>query len=344
MATEKKKKIVVGFWLRLLSDILDAVLLGVFGLLLVLPFRGLFYRLGENGLVVGLVITFLYTGILQSHIGQGQSLAKKLLRIQVVSIDGAYLSLAKSFFRYTVVALVIYNSWIWMALSSAFPFLNNFIIQSVYTYFIIFLLLGMALLIAFHPLKRGLHDLLANSVVVRKGLYSQEKLEILNDRSKAKRAFIIWGSGCALFLIFSTYMIAQYRESLSSVGEMVAIQQKIEAETLFENVTMSHRWHTYTNPEGVETNTTSIDLFPFLTKTKFDDIDLQKRETEKAVLIIVALYSRLPECDYINVQVRTGFNIGITSFYTRQATRFDKKGNVLGSNNPQPAADSQTEL
>ena len=54
-------------------------------------------------------------------------------------------------------------------------------------------------------------------------------------------------------------------------------------------------------------------------------------EIEKAVKVIVESYSKLNDCDYINVQVRTGFNIGISSFYIRKTTSFDNQGNQLKS-------------
>ena len=51
-AEVKEKSIVVGFWLRLVSDILDALILGLFGFLLSLPLQSVFYKVGENGLKV----------------------------------------------------------------------------------------------------------------------------------------------------------------------------------------------------------------------------------------------------------------------------------------------------
>ena len=59
---------VAGFWIRLASDVLDAILLGLFGLCLSLPFRSALYMLGENGVWIGLCVTFLYAGILQSRV------------------------------------------------------------------------------------------------------------------------------------------------------------------------------------------------------------------------------------------------------------------------------------
>lgn len=329
----KEKKVVVGFWFRLLSDIIDAIILMLFGFLLVFPLKSLFYKLGENGLFVGLLITFLYTGILQSHIGEGQSLAKKILKIQVLNIDGTYLSLPKSFFRYSIIALIFYNSWIWMALSSTFPFLNNIILQSVFTYFIVFLFLGVTILVAFHPLKRGVHDLLANSIVVRKGLFDQDKVESLNSPPKVKRALIIWGSCCVLLVVFSFYMVMKQTSSMPLLTELTKMQNSLDQKTEFENISVNHNWHTFKNSEGIETKTTSINILPFLEKEKFDNEELQMNEIEKAVKVIVESYSKLNDCDYINVQVRTGFNIGISSFYIRKTTSFDNQGNQLKSTN-----------
>ncbi len=325
----KEKKVVVGFWFRLLADIIDAIILGVFGFLLVIPFKGIFYKLGENGLFIGLFITFLYTGILQSHIGRGQSLAKKMLKIQVLNLDGTYLSLPKSFLRYSVIALIFYNSWIWMALSSSFPFLNNIIIQSAFTYFIVFLFLGVTILVVFHPLKRGIHDLLAKSIVVRKEAFEVEKIDSLNIKSKVNRAFVIWGTCCILLVGFSFYMIAKLNNSMPLLQELTKIQKIVGNQTEFSNISASHNWRSFTNSEGIETKTTSILIRPFLHKKEFDNEAFKMEEVQKAVKVVVKSYSKLDECNFINVQVRTGFNIGISSLYTTDNIVFDNKGNLL---------------
>ena len=82
MEEKTQKPIVVGFWLRLVSDFIDIIILGICGFLFAVPFKKIFYMLGENGIWLGFCIVFLYTGILQSAIGQGQSLGKKILKIQ----------------------------------------------------------------------------------------------------------------------------------------------------------------------------------------------------------------------------------------------------------------------
>ena len=326
--TQPEKKIIVGFWYRLLSDIIDAIILGVFGFLLVLPLKSFFYSLGESGLFIGLAITFLYTGILQSYIGKGQSIAKMLLKIQVVSIDGSFLSLSKSFFRYSIIALIFYNSWIWLSITSIFPFLNNVIFQSIFTLIIVFLFFGVTFLLAFHPLKRGIHDILAGSMVIRKNSYNIEQIEALNIKAKVKRAFIIWGIACISLITISITLFIKYDDtSKPLLFELTRIQQSVGEQTNFKNISATHNWQTYTNTDGIEQTTTRIVIRPFLKKDIFDDENGRMREIEKAVKLIAESYSKIEECNFINVQVRTGFNIGISSFYQTVGYEFDNKGN-----------------
>ena len=161
----KEKKIVVGFWLRLLTDILDAIFLAIFGYAVitstispVFTFGHMLYYLGDAGILIGLCVAFLYFGLLQSSIQNGQSLAKYILKIQVLKMDGSYMRLPVSFLRYAVIACIFYGYNIWDALVSAFPQLEASLVisWSIFALFI-FLSAGTILLVAFHPLKRGLH-------------------------------------------------------------------------------------------------------------------------------------------------------------------------------------------
>jgi uncharacterized RDD family membrane protein YckC len=172
-------RLVAGFWVRLLADFLDAIILGIFGFCLALPFRNFLFRLGESGVWIGLVVTFLYAGLLQSAIGHGQSLAKQVLKIQVLKMDGHYLSLPSSLLRYTVIALIFYNAWIGLALTSVFPILNHPAFQTAYAVGVMVLVVGTVLMVPLHPLKRGIHDLISGSIVVYKGTFDAERIVLL---------------------------------------------------------------------------------------------------------------------------------------------------------------------
>src|SRR5262245_57050849 len=92
-AESSDKPVVVGFWFRLLADSLDVLLLGIIGFVAVFLLQDLLYEIGEQGWWIGLCITFIYTGVLQSAIGNGQTLAKRFLNIQVLKRDGSFMSL-----------------------------------------------------------------------------------------------------------------------------------------------------------------------------------------------------------------------------------------------------------
>lgn len=320
----KEKKMVVGFWLRLLSDIIDTTILGIFGMLLILPFKTILYRIGENGLWIGLIITFLYTGILQSYIGKGQSLAKKMIGIQVLTLDGNFLSLQRSFSRYIVIALIFYNSWIWLAITSMFPFLNNNITAAIYSYAIITILLGVIFLIALHPQKRGLHDLIAGSIVTRKGIFNKSKLDELYSALKIKRAYIIVGVVSTTLMIGLILMTTLKINSFDHIRELTKLQNEIQHSTDFTNVRVAY--NTFTSKTK---KMASINVSAFIKKSLFDDKQLRKDESQKIINILKNDYSKLHECNNINIQIRTGFNIGITSSYIRTNTPYNIHGEPL---------------
>src|SRR5688572_3875551 len=110
-----------GFWRRFFSDVLDMLLLGLFGATLSLALGSLFWRLGPHSAWIELVITFLYSGLLQSSLGKGQTLGKRILGIQVLSMDGSYLSLPRSMLRYAMLATISYSDTVTAALRSLSP-------------------------------------------------------------------------------------------------------------------------------------------------------------------------------------------------------------------------------
>ena len=93
---------IAGFWIRLFADGLDALVLGAVGFLIATVFRDGLLRLGEKAVLFGIPFTLLYTGVLQSHIGGGQTLAKRLLGLRVLRLDGQFLSLDRSLVRWSI--------------------------------------------------------------------------------------------------------------------------------------------------------------------------------------------------------------------------------------------------
>jgi uncharacterized RDD family membrane protein YckC len=158
---------IAGFWVRVGADALDASFLWIIGLLLALPLRGAFLRLGERGVFVGLVISLLYTGVLQSRLGGGRTLGKRILGLTVIRPDGKLMSLDRSFVRYALMGLLVYQSAVASMLALVVPFLSLSLAETLMSAVAVALFLGCVLVVPFHPLKRGLHDLLAGTIVIR---------------------------------------------------------------------------------------------------------------------------------------------------------------------------------
>lgn len=302
---------VIGFWKRFVSDVLDAFLLGLFGFMLFF-LAPVFNILGEKGWWIGLVVTFLYAGISQSAIGNGQSLAKRLLGIQVIKRDGTFMSISESFLRYSVLAFIAYGGWILAGLTASFPFLKQDWFLTFFGLIQMVCFLGVVLIVPVHPLKQGLHDLLVNTVVVRVGSFTPERIEALRDVRKERRAYVIIFVMVAL-LVMAAGTIKIFFTDTDTLSKLFETSRRIEEVTSFQNIGFEFK-----------VNSGELVLKGFLPVSKFNDKDVLQAEVKKAVDLVMT--DRPVQKDFVlTFQVRTGYNIGITSRYNTQVFRFSSK-------------------
>ena len=78
---------VAGFWRRPIAFLIDYLIVGLIGMLLGMLFYDWLVSLGPLARFIGLAIALAYFGVLNSEIGHGQTVAKRLLRIKVVGVD-----------------------------------------------------------------------------------------------------------------------------------------------------------------------------------------------------------------------------------------------------------------
>ena len=77
------------------------------------------------------------------------------------------MSLDRSLVRYALMGLLVYQGAVASTLALVVPFLSLSLAQTLMGAMAVALFFGCVLVVPFHPLKRGLHDLLAGTIVIR---------------------------------------------------------------------------------------------------------------------------------------------------------------------------------
>jgi uncharacterized RDD family membrane protein YckC len=160
-------------WRRIVAAIVDGLIVGVAAFLIGIPWFDVFSRLGIWGPVVGFFMALPYYAILNSKMGGGQTLGKRLMHLQVVDAQGNPISFGKSLLRYGILA-------------GAYAF-DKLPLSLTRTPGIVFTLISITVsvvvgatiyLIVFNrPRRQGVHDLAVGSFVADADMSGPVKLE-----------------------------------------------------------------------------------------------------------------------------------------------------------------------
>jgi uncharacterized RDD family membrane protein YckC len=155
-------RVMGGIWRRLFAFLLDAFLLGIVGAIVGAAFFDTLVRMGPAARVAGFCIALCYFGLLDSSVGNGQTIGKRFLRLKVVDAQGGMLSLEEAILRFIIFAVPFFANGLPLPISR--------------TPWVVSALLGIVvfgggaanqyLLIFNRPTRQGLHDLSVNSYVV----------------------------------------------------------------------------------------------------------------------------------------------------------------------------------
>jgi uncharacterized RDD family membrane protein YckC len=325
-AAQAERGQIAGFWIRVGADALDAVVLFVVGWMLSLPLRAVFERLGERAVFVGLAISMAYTGILQSRFGGGRTLGKKLLGLRVVRLDGSLMSLDRSLVRYALMGLLVYQGAVAYALVGLLRVLDLASVQMVVGGVASVLFLGCVVVVPFHPLKRGLHDLLAGTIVIRGGMPDPVFIGARTNGRRERK--IVIGSGVLAVIAVGAGVGAAHRLTSSpQVTTMLAIVSELR-DSGVSNVGISRT----TEWPNLGTPVVTVMGSGFLPRPAGGgEPDWAMAE----VKLLQAVKATLPAdsgVDRVGSALRTGFNIGIyKSYETRSCVEDARTGRVLGT-------------
>ncbi len=291
---ESPHRTISGFWRRLLALIIDGLLLGLVGFVCGLVLFDPLAQLGGWGRVIGFLIALAYFGILNSSIGKGQTVGKRLMTIEVVDRFGQHILLARSLVRSVVLATPF--------------FLNGALIppgvmMSPVGYVIGFILFGLGgaiiYLYAFNRLTRqSLHDLAVGTFVTNTSPQGEVRGSVWRPHITVVGIWVVAVIG------LSVVMTGLSRKGV--VPGLLDVQRAIQAsgKVHVATVNVGKSWR-YDN--GLRSETTYF-YSNAIWKRRPQDEESAARVVAS---IILSNYPAIDEQDVLTVSIAYGFDIGI---------------------------------
>lgn len=284
------------FWTRVWALLIDSLILGVIGYLLGLTVEDFLVRIGNYGLLFGLVITVVYQTIFNSRIGNGQTLGKRVMNIQVVDFNGDAIDLGKSFLRALILCFPYFTA------NLTIPGLSDIaIVNVIKTIILSTIVIGVVVIYIFNKQTRqSLHDLVVGTYVAT--TERNEEPTILPTMTKTP--FYVFGGlvtlliGVAFFT--ATWKAPELKNILSIYSKVSNIDGVLNA-SVIENTN-------YAN--GSKTLSYKANLW--VQNLPKDNLENDKVVRE-VVQTILNNANSIDSFDVISISMTREFNIGIAS-------------------------------
>lgn len=285
-----------GFWRRLGAFLLDFLLLGLLGALIGALFFDQLLILGHWGRVLGFCIALAYFAPMNSVLGGGQTLGKRLLRLRVIGADGKLLSLPRSTLRFLPVGVPLFLNGAPLppaALQGGMPFLLSLLIFG----------LGFSVVYLFifnRPSRRSVHDLLTgSSVVASMGMPAAAAAQRLH---LAVCGLLLCISATAP-LAFGGLAKSDLFASLNKMADAVDDLEWANSSTVFRGT------HYQTSAAQGSSEQSFISV-----KIKLKDQQMDEARARQAAQRVLAADASAQSVDVLQVVLLYGYDIGIASF------------------------------
>ena len=291
---------VAGLWRRFTAWLIDALLVGLAGQLIAAVFAPSLYTTGPYGRLVGLAVILLYFGILNSSIGGGQTVGKRLARIAVRGADNRPISLLRSLLRAAIPAApLILGGW-------AIPLYQNRVIAGLAG--VVTVGVGGALLytLIFNDGPRqGLHDLLCRTYVVKPDGEPQAAFPKTAYIHKLLSATWV---GLTVIVMFLLSLNGPADMAKPSAAAMESIGRELRADPRY--FTVDVRDQTITPENDTPYRALVVEVW-----TVGQLPDDQRWETGKSIAgLVMKELKGAKEFDQIQVNVTYGYDISIASY------------------------------
>jgi uncharacterized RDD family membrane protein YckC len=152
------------FWPRFWASLVDLFIVGIAMELIWLVVGSAVDKLGPKGVFLKVVLALPYFAILNSRIGDGQTIGKRWMDIQVVDENGATVSFARSFFRSLVFLVPCY-----LGLDTPSSAKLNWPMKASVQIFAILAYATLYMVMFNRRNRQGVHDLVARTYVAEHG-------------------------------------------------------------------------------------------------------------------------------------------------------------------------------
>ena len=281
--------------LRFLAFLVDSLVLGTLGVLSGFVLFDVYAGLGAWGRLLGFCIALAYFASMNSSLGEGRTLGKRLLGIEVVDGQGHYLSPALAGLRFCVLGAPFFLNGFWLKSGGHLLLLAQLVS---------FVVMGgtgiLGYLFLFNrPSHRSLHDMASGSYVTRAGGTGPIGAPPLWPGHMVILAVLGLGLGgilSAVPLLLKFPMLA----------DVLALHDRLEASRDVASVSvMSTVNVTYSN--GAKTSASSL-VIEARMRHHPADYETQARGLAAQVL---ADYPAVKSKDLLVVRVVYGYDIGI---------------------------------
>jgi uncharacterized RDD family membrane protein YckC len=283
---------VSGLWRRIGAALVDGLILGTVGMILGVAFFSQLVELGEWGRIIGLAIAVPYFALLNSRIGKGQTIGKKLLGIRVVNAHAGNIGLGGATLRAVILLLPCALNGILIPSGSSIGFqsllsLGLFGIGGSIVY----------LAVANRRSRQSLHDLAVDSWVVRADSESLPPKLLPRIHAIVVVALLV-GS------LSVPALVSDWAEEEPLLEGIFPMQAAIRESMGTQRVGVLRGSSTFTSSSGSKTTQyLSVTVrFP----RELDDFEPIAREVAS---IVLEMDDRIETYDQIRIRLEYGFNI-----------------------------------
>jgi len=291
---------VAGLWPRLAAWLIDALFIGLTGQLIGLAFAPSLYAIGPYGRLIGLTVILLYFGLLNSSIGGGQTVGKRVMHTALRGMDNRPINLWRSLLRTAILAApLILGGWgIPLFENRAFAFFAGLIVFG----------LGGALLYTIlfnYTAMQGAHDLICRTYVVRPDGVPEAAFP--KTARVHKVVALTWTGLVAVVLFFLSLDTPGYVPKPTAAA-MKEIRSALVSDPRFFTVDVRDQAVTPENEPAYRAAVVEVWTVGQLP-------DSQRWETGKSIAALVLKgLDGAKQFDQIQVKLTYGYDIGIASY------------------------------